>query len=78
MKKEDRPDLSKQLIELRETTGMSRMRFAKYFGIPYRTMCDWESGARNITDYVLDLMEYKVKGEKLDINNLADSDQKED
>ena len=32
--------------ELRESTGMSRAAFAKEFGIPYRTLEDWEAGRR--------------------------------
>jgi len=75
MKKGDRPSLSKQLIELRESTGMNRMRFAKYFGIPYRTMCDWESGERNMIDYVFELMKYKVQSENLDKKNPEDDNQ---
>lgn len=62
-------DLRKQLIELRSSTGMTRKQFADYFGIPYRTVQDWELGNRQMPDYLLRLMCYKVKIEKLDKRN---------
>ena len=51
--------------ELREQSGISRTQFAEYFGIPYRTLQDWELGNRKCHDYVLNLMEYKLKNEGL-------------
>ena len=51
--------------ELREQSGMTRTQFAEYFGIPYRTIQDWELGNRECKDYVLALMEYKLKHEGL-------------
>ena len=54
-----------KLIELRMQTGMNRKEFAEYFGIPYRTMQDWELGNRKMPDYLLRLMMYKVEMEKL-------------
>lgn len=52
-----------KLISLREETGMNRREFAEYFGIPYRTMQDWELGNRKMPEYLLRLMMYKVKME---------------
>lgn len=49
--------------ELRERSGMTRQQFVDYFGIPYRTVQDWELGNRKCLQYVLDLMEYKLKNE---------------
>ena len=37
-------NLQEQLLELRARTGMNRRQFADYFGIPYRTVQDWELG----------------------------------
>ncbi|MBE5889048.1 MAG: helix-turn-helix domain-containing protein [Lachnospiraceae bacterium] len=51
---------------LRESTGMSRKEFCEYFGIPYRTLQDWELGKREMPGYLLRLMAYKVKMEQLD------------
>lgn len=53
------------LIELRNSTGMSRREFCEYFEIPYRTMQDWELGNRQMPDYLLRLMKYKVEIEKM-------------
>lgn len=58
-------DSREQLIKLRESTGMTRKAFCEYFGIPYRTMTDWELGHRHMPDYLLRLMAYKVKMEHL-------------
>ena len=49
--------------ELRTASGMSRPQFAEYFGIPYRTVQDWELGNRQCLQYILDLMEYKLRKE---------------
>ena len=57
--------MKEKLIELRKQTGMNRREFAEYFGIPYRTVQDWELGNRQMPDYLLRLMAYKVKMENL-------------
>ena len=54
----------KSLTELREAHGMSRPQFAEYFGIPYRTVQNWELGLRECPEYLLKLMEYKLNNEK--------------
>ncbi len=53
--------------ELRETSGMTRPEFAKYFDIPYRTVQSWELGERKCPDYVLKLIEYRLKRESSDL-----------
>lgn len=45
-------------------SGMTQKEFAEYFGIPYRTVQDWFAGRRNMPDYVLRLMIYKLEMEK--------------
>ena len=52
------------LIRLRESTGMTRKEFCEYFEIPYRTVQDWELGNRKMPDYLLRLMEYKIRMEQ--------------
>lgn len=54
-------NLSEKLIELREKTGLNRKEFAEYFGIPYRTVQDWELGNRQMPEYLFRLMEYKIQ-----------------
>ncbi|MCR5398730.1 MAG: helix-turn-helix domain-containing protein [Lachnospiraceae bacterium] len=53
------------LRKLREDTGMNRRQFSDYFGIPYRTIQDWELGNRKMPEYLLRLMVYKANMEKL-------------
>ena len=49
-----------ELLELRKKTGMNRREFCEYFGIPYRTVQDWELGSRKMPAYLLSLMQFKV------------------
>ena len=58
-------DSREYLIELRTSTGTTRREFCEYFEIPYRTLQDWELGNRKMPDYLLRLMAYKAKMEKL-------------
>lgn len=51
------------LKELRERSGMTRKQFVEYFGIPYRTVQSWELGDRDCPEYLLSLIEYKLKHE---------------
>lgn len=51
--------------ELRTASGMTRNAFAEYFEIPYRTLQDWELETRNPPEYVVKLIEYKLKNEGL-------------
>lgn len=50
--------------ELRVASGMNKTEFAKYFKIPYRTVQNWEMGARKCPEYLLELMEYKLNSKK--------------
>ena len=58
-------ELKDRLIAIRESTGMSRKEFAEAFGIPYRTVTDWELGHRAMPDYVLRLIAYRVEMDPL-------------
>ena len=62
---EQKKDTKDILIELRESTGMTRREFCDYFGIPYRTLQDWELGNRKMPDYLLRLMTYKINVENI-------------
>lgn len=48
---------------IRLASSMSRKEFAEYFGIPYRTIQNWELGNRQCPDYLLSLMAYKLEKE---------------
>lgn len=60
---------SEELRKLRESTGMNRKEFCEYFEIPYMTVTDWELGNRRVPQYLLRLMEYKVRIEQLTDEN---------
>lgn len=48
---------------IREQAGMTIAEIGRYFNIPYRTVQNWDNGMRKCLDYLLDLMEYKLKNE---------------
>ncbi|MCR5836924.1 MAG: helix-turn-helix domain-containing protein [Lachnospiraceae bacterium] len=58
-------DSRERLLELRNSSGMSRKEFCEYFHIPYRTVQDWELGQRKMPDYLLQLIAYKLEIEGL-------------
>ena len=49
--------------ELRKASRMTQKEFANYFNIPLRSIENWESGARNCNQYLIDLMHYKLRNE---------------
>ena len=49
--------------ELREQTGLSQQKFGDYFKIPLRTIQNWELGKRECNEYIIELIEYKLKNE---------------
>lgn len=53
------------LKSMRKEANMTQRDFAEYFGIPIRTVEDWERGVRHMPDYVLRLFVYKMEMEKL-------------
>ena len=55
----------KEVKALREQMGMNRREFCDYFGIPYRTVQDWEAEKRELPDYVLRLLKYRAESEKI-------------
>ena len=46
--------------EIRQQSGMTQKEFSEYFGIPKRTIEDWDRGARKCPEYLISLMEYKL------------------
>lgn len=68
----------KQIIAL---SGLSLTRFSIEYNIPYRTLQNWQAGenskcARKCPDYVLELLEFKVKFDKFN-GGLKNEDIKE-
>lgn len=51
--------------ELRSQMGITQTEFGNYFNIPMRTIQNWELGKRKCPEYLLELMIYKLKNEKL-------------
>ena len=49
--------------EIRELTGMTRAKFCQTYGIPVRSMENWESGTNNAPGYVLNLLERAVRAD---------------
>ena len=58
-------DTKDRLIALREKTGLNRKDFAEKFGIPYQTSTCWELGKREMPDYVLRLIAYRIEMDPL-------------
>jgi len=58
-------DCQIEIKKLRKQTGMTRKEFCEYFDIPYRTVTEWERGNRNAPDYVLRLLAYYIRMEKM-------------
>lgn len=53
------------LKSIRSELGMNRTQFSEYMEIPLRTLEEWEAGRRKMPSYVLRLILYYTKIEKL-------------
>lgn len=51
--------------ELRRRASMTQQEFSDYFGIPKRSIENWEAESRTPPDYLVSLMEYKLQKENL-------------
>ena len=47
--------------EIRRYTGLSQSKFAKKYGIPNRSIENWEAGVRSCPDYLISLLARAVK-----------------
>lgn len=54
--------------EMRDRLNWTQKEFSLYFGIPKRTIENWESGQRACPDYVRQLIQYKLFKEELIMN----------
>ena len=67
-------EIKDKMKELRESTGMNRKEFCEYFGIPYRTVTEWERRTRKMPDYVFRLLAYRIKMEGFDGKEAVDEE----
>ena len=49
--------------ELRTAAGMTQQAFAEYLHIPKRNIENWETGTARPAEYLIELIEYKLKNE---------------
>jgi putative transcriptional regulator len=56
-------DAKEEVKRIRAASGLSQAAFAKAYGIPRRTLENWESGANAAPEYVVKLLAYAVEGE---------------
>lgn len=54
-----------KIKELRKAVNMTQRQFSDYLNIPIRTIQDWEQSKRTPPIYIVDLIEFKLKNEKL-------------
>ena len=56
--------MDNKIKAMRVDSGMTQNQFSDYFHIPKRSIENWESGQRVPPEYVVELIEYKLKKEK--------------
>lgn len=54
-----------RISELFLETGMTQKEFSEYLSIPLRTIENWLTGKRVPPEYLIELIEYKLKKERL-------------
>jgi len=55
---DDSMDISERIKELRKKTGLSQSKFSAKFGIPVRTLQQWEQGISAPPEYLVRMMAY--------------------
>lgn len=60
---EDTEEISFQKVF--SMSNMNMRQFSEYFEIPYRTVQDWKRGVSKCPEYLLNLIQYKLKKEEL-------------
>ncbi|MBR1571330.1 MAG: helix-turn-helix domain-containing protein [Lachnospiraceae bacterium] len=66
-------DVSKRIKELRKSTGLSQSKFSAKFGIPVRTLQQWEQGISAPPDYLIRMMMYIMQLEGKSEDNKQDT-----
>ncbi len=59
-------DISDRIKQLRNSTGLSQSKFSAKFGIPVRTLQQWEQGISAPPEYLIRMMAYILLLEKKD------------
>ena len=75
-------DISDRIKELRKKTGLSQSKFSSKFGIPVRTLQQWEQGISAPPEYLVRMMSYimqleengQIKDEKQEGGKHADGE----
>ena len=57
-------DISARIKELRKKTGLSQSKFSAKFGIPVRTLQQWEQGVSAPPEYLVRMMAYIMQLEE--------------
>lgn len=52
-----------KIKDLRKDINFTQKEFAEYFGVKLRTIENWESERGSAPEYIINLMEYKLKNE---------------
>lgn len=50
-----------KMLSIRKRSGLSQAKFAEKYGIPKRTIENWEGGQRECPDYVLSILDRVVR-----------------
>ena len=62
-------NISDRIKELRKKTGLSQSKFSAKFGIPVRTLQQWEQGISAPPEYLIKMMAYiMLLEERMDDN----------
>ena len=61
---DDDMDISEKIKELRKKTGLSQSKFSAKFGIPVRTLQQWEQGISAPPEYLVRMMAYIMQLEE--------------
>lgn len=57
---------AEKIKKLRAESGFSQASFAELYGIPKRTLENWESGVNTPPEYVLEMLQTKVTGIRIE------------
>ena len=62
-----------EIKEIRVLTGLSQVKFCEKYHIPLNTFARWEQGKREPPDYLVELLEFKVREDlKMDTKEILE------